>query len=217
MNVEKARFNMVEQQIRPWEVLDQQVLNAIMAVPREKFVPAEYQALAFADINIPLVHGQSMLSPKLEGRVVQSLFLQATDRVLEIGTGNGYLTALLAQLANHVESVDIYPELTQAASANLSAAGISNVLLKTGDAINGWNPDMLYDAIVLGGSVPVLKPHFQQQLKVGGRLFAIVGEKPVMEALLITRTAQEEWVTESLFETVVDSLVGAPTATPFVL
>lgn len=212
----QARFNMVEQQVRPWEVLDQQVLDLLFDIPREDFVPPAYHNLAFADISIPLAHNQIMMPPKLEGRVLQALQIKPADKVLEIGTGSGYLTALLAKLAKRVESVDIYEDFVQAAEQALKAQQISNVCLSVGDAINGWKTDVQYDVIVLTGSVPVLKPHFQNQLKLGGRLFAIVGTDPIMEAQLITRLSDQEWRTDSLFETSFPALVGAPVSQTFI-
>jgi len=212
----RARFNMVEQQVRPWDVLDQQVLNLLFEIPREEFVPAAYRTLAFADISIPLAHNQVMMSPKLEGRLLQTLQLKPSDQVLEIGTGSGYLTALLAKLAKRVESVDIYEDFTKTAERALKAQHISNVCLSSGDAITGWKTEVKYDVIVLTGSVPVLKPHFQNQLKLGGRLIAIVGTDPVMEAQLITRISDQEWQIDSLFETSLPALIGAPVSQRFV-
>lgn len=216
LNVEQARFNMVQQQIRPWEVLDQQVLDYMAEVPREAFVPAAYKNLAFADIDIPLSHGQVMMSPKLEGRLLQSAMLQPTDRVLEIGTGSGYFTALLAKCANHVETIDIFEDLINEAEKNLSAFQIKNVTLNTGDAISDWKTDICYDLIVFTGSLPVLLSHFQQQLTINGRLLAIVGEDPIMEAQLITRVSEHEFLQDSLFETSVPSLIGAPVPSKFI-
>ena len=190
-NFEQARFNMIEQQIRPWDVLDQRTLDLIASVPRERFVPPDYRKLAFADINIPLAQGQVMMSPKVEARLLQALRLNPNDSVLEIGTGSGYLTALLAKVANHVNSVDIFPEFIQAAEVKLKALNINNVTLQVGDAISGWNTNVNYDVIVLTGSVPVLTSHFQDQLEEGGCLFAIVGEEPIMQAQLITKISQD--------------------------
>lgn len=216
LNFAQARFNMVEQQVRPWEVLDQQVLDAMLQIPREAFVPDEYTRLAFADIEIPLTHNQVMMPPKLEGRMVQSLLLKPTDRVLEIGTGSGYVTALLASLANHVDTVEAFVDLVDGAKTKLAAHDIKNVACHAGDAINGWNKDIRYDVIVLTGSLPVLKAHWQEQLTVGGRLFAIVGQEPIMEAQLITRVSPQEWLYESLFETSIPALLGAPKLNAFV-
>jgi protein-L-isoaspartate(D-aspartate) O-methyltransferase len=216
MNLEQARFNMIEQQIRTWEVLDPRVLDLLARVPRERFVPAQYRSLAFADMNIPLGHGEVMMAPKVEARLIQALELQPADTVLEIGTGSGYLTALLASLAQHVYSVDIYPEFTARAGEALEAFGIRNVTLETGDGVNGWEKHAPYDAIAVTGSLPLFEPCFQEQLKVGGRLFMIVGQTPVMEALLITRLGPHEWTRESLFETGIPPLINAPKPQTFV-
>jgi protein-L-isoaspartate(D-aspartate) O-methyltransferase len=216
-NFEQARFNMIEQQIRPWDVLDQRTLDLIASVPREQFVPEDYRKLAFADINIPLAQGQVMMSPKVEARLLQVLRLNPNDSVLEIGTGSGYLTALLAKSAKHVDSVDIFPEFIQTAAVKLKALNINNVTLQVGDAINGWNTDVDYDVIVLTGSVPVLKPHFQDQLIEGGCLFAIIGEEPIMQAQLMTRINQTKTNRELLFETVLPPLLGAASSQRFVL
>lgn len=217
LNVEQARSNMIEQQIRPWEVLDPQVLDLISDVPREKFVPAAYHDLAFADFNIPLAHNQAMMSPTVEGRLLQALRLRPSDTVLEIGTGSGYLTALLATTTKHVDSVDIFADVVQEAETKLKALNMNNISLNTGDAINGWNSGRRYDVIVLTGSVPILKSHFQAQLNEGGRLFAIVGEPPIMEAQLISRLNENEWDMEGLFETSLPPLLGASVPNRFVL
>lgn len=208
--LEQSRFNMIEQQIRTWEVLDPIVLDLLKHVPREDFVPAQYLGLAFADLEIPIGHGQRMLSPKMEARIVQSLSLKATDRVLEVGTGSGYMTALLAKLAQQVVSVDCVAEFTEAARKNLQQHGIDNVVLETGDAAQGWAPHAPYDVIVLTGSLPVLPAQLQQQLAIGGRLFVVVGEAPVMAATLIRRVAENAFRSDVLFETCVPELSGAP-------
>ncbi len=217
MNLEQARHNMIEQQIRPWEVLDQHVLDLVARTPREDFVPSQYRRLAFTDMELPLGYGQSMMPPRLEARMLQTLAIQPNDTVLEIGTGSGYVTALLAQLARHVDSVEFYPELKAAAERNLGSYMFTNVTLYVGDAANGWPEHGTYDAIVMTGSVPVLTTAMQQQLNVGGRLFVIVGRAPVMEAQLITRLGPSEWSRESLFETVVAPLVNAPQPQRFML
>ncbi len=209
MNVEQARYNMVEQQIRPWEVLDQQVLDLLLKVRREEFVPPQYRSLAFVDMEIPLGHSEKMLSPKIEARLLQELAIQPGDRILEVGTGSGYMTALLASLGGHVDSVDIVPEFTQAAVAKLAAHRITNVMLETGDAARGWNKQAPYDAIVLTGSVPILPEAFKQALAPGGRLIAIVGEPPVMEARLITRVGNSAFNSIGLFETCIAPLQNA--------
>lgn len=209
MDLEHARHNMIEQQIRPWDVLDQQVLNLLPRVKREDFVPAVYQSLAFVDMEIPLGHGETMWPPRLEARVLQSLAIQPTDRVLEVGTGSGYLTALLANLAAEVVSVEIEPELKAEAEKRLAAHGLSNVSLEQGDAAQGWERGAPYDVIVFTASSPVLPDASLQQLKVGGRLFAVVGEAPIMQARLITRVGEAAWRTDVLFETELKSLRNA--------
>lgn len=218
MNIEQARLNMIEQQIRPWEVLDQGVLDLVASVHREDFVPRTFRDLAFADTNIPLGRGEVMMAPKVEARMLQALTVHPDDRVLEIGTGSGYVTALLSRSARHVVSVDIHADFVADAELKLRKAGASrNVALYTGNAVNGWEAAAPYDVIAVTGSVPLLQEHFQRQLAVGGRLFVIVGEAPVMEALLITRVDDNEWATESLFETDLPALVGAPRPERFVL
>ena len=211
MDIEQARFNMVEQQIRTWEVLDQSVLDSLYVVRREDFVPPAYRALAFSDLEIPLSGqpGESMLQPKVEARIVQELAVKPTDTVLEIGTGSGYLTALLAHRARQVHSVEISSSLKGMAQANLAKAGIANVTLHEGDGARGWNAQAPYDVIVLGGSTPALADEFLAQLKIGGRMFAIVGEAPVMEARLYTCVANGRYNTLGLFETCIPALRGA--------
>lgn len=215
MNIEQARHNMVEQQIRTWEVLDQRVLDTVLQTPREDFVPAQYRNLAFSDLEIPLGHGQVMMPPKLEARLLQSLSVQPGERILEVGTGSGYLTALLARQGGHVVSVEIIPELLEAASGRLATHGIENITLECGDAVRGWPQSGPYDVIAVTGSVPTLTEELQQQLRPGGRLFVIIGEAPVMEAILITRSGEREFHHEALFETVIPPLVNAPRAEQF--
>jgi protein-L-isoaspartate(D-aspartate) O-methyltransferase len=210
MNLEQARFNMIEQQIRPWDVLDPIVLDLLGQVPREDFVPSQYAGLAFADLEIPIGHSQSMLSPKLEARILQSLDLKKSDSVLEIGTGSGYMTALLAKLTKHVSSVDIDASFTAAALHKLQQHGIFNVTLESGDAARGWSAETAYDVIVLTGSVPVLPDSLKQSLSIGGRMFAVVGEAPAMSAMLTRRVAEDIWRTDTLFETCIPALQNAP-------
>ena len=210
MDTERARFNMIEQQIRPWEVLDDRVLTVIARTPREVFVPDAYRGLAFADISIPLGHGQAMMPPKLEARLLQSLELEGGEEILEIGTGSGYLAACLARLGGHVHSVDLYEDFIEAARARLEAQGIDNVTLEVRDAAHGWDDGRRFDAIAVTGSLPVLHRGFHDALKPGGRLFVIVGTPPVMQARLITRGGETEWCETGLFETSVPPLVGAP-------
>jgi protein-L-isoaspartate(D-aspartate) O-methyltransferase len=216
MNLEQARFNMVEQQIRPWEVLDQGVLDLLFELPREDFVPEKHRNLAFADLEIPLGHGEVMLAPKLEARMVQELTLRPTDKILEVGTGSGYMTALLARLGAHVVSVEIVPELKAFAERNLRAHDILNVTLELGDAARGWPQHAPYDAIVLTGSTPVLPEAFRASLAPGGRLLAVVGDPPVMTAQLITRVDEHSFSSVGLFETCIPALRNAQQPERFV-
>ena len=212
---EKARFNMIEQQIRTWEVLDANVLELFNRIPREDFVPPQYKGLAFADIEIPIGHDQTMLPPKIEGRMLQALEIKKTDKVLEIGTGSGYLTALLATLADQVFSVEIIPELSEQARNRLAQHDIHNVILETGDAVQGWPAHAPYDVILYTGSMPLLPANVEQQLAVGGRLFAVVGEPPVMEAVMIHCVAPNNFRQQALFETCLPVLANAPRPTRF--
>jgi protein-L-isoaspartate(D-aspartate) O-methyltransferase len=214
VDFDQARINMIEQQIRPWEVLDERVLEVLASTPREDFVPPPYRNLAFADICIPLGHGQVMMRPNLEGRLLQALAIQPSDCILEVGTGSGYLSACLAKLGARVISVDIFPEFIQEARQKLKRQQINNVLLHSGDAVHGWGKQR-YDVIAITGSLPVLPDHWRQQLNVGGRLFVIVGEPPIMEALLITRLSEGEWTEESLFDTELPALLNASKPTVF--
>ncbi|OZA30140.1 MAG: protein-L-isoaspartate O-methyltransferase [Hydrogenophilales bacterium 17-61-9] len=216
MNIEQARYNMVEQQIRTWDVLSQDVLDLLFKIRREDFVPEPRRAMAFVDMEIPLGHGQAMWTPKLEARVIQELVIRPTDRVLEVGTGSGYLTALLAADAAEVVSVDIVPEFTTAATQTLRAHGIHNASLHTGDAARDWPDEAGFDVIVLTGSTPLLSDAFRRRLKVGGRMFAITGVAPVMQAQLITCTAPGATRNVVLFETCVAPLLNAPQPAAFV-
>jgi protein-L-isoaspartate(D-aspartate) O-methyltransferase len=209
MNIEQARFNMVEQQIRTWEVLDQDVLDLLYVVRREEFVPDAYRSLAFSDLEIPIGHGQKMMQPKVEARILQEVAPKPTDRVLEVGTGSGYMAALLAHRARHVHSVEIVPELKRLGEANLRRAAVANVTVEGGDAALGWPKPAPYDVIVLTGSTPELPDAFLAQLAPGGRLFAVVGEAPVMEARLITCVGPGSFNTVDLFETILASLANA--------
>jgi len=214
--IEQARFNMIEQQIRPWDVLDQQVLDTMNAIHREDFVPERYRSLAFADTSIPLGHEQVMMAPKLEGRVLQALAITPADRILEIGTGSGYLTACLASLGQHVTSYDIMPDFTAAAGETLQGMEIGNVSLHTADVANDIGSDNRYDAIAVTGSLPMLQQQFHNNLSIGGRLFVITGSLPIMEAWLITRVDENNWARESLLETCIPPLLNATTAQEFI-
>lgn len=209
MNVEQARFNMIEQQIRTWEVLDPQVLDLLFQVKRELFVPQPHKALAFADLEIPLGHGEAMLQPKVEARILQELTLQPQENVYEVGTGSGYLTALLASRARHVTSVEIHTDLQERAAANLRAAAIRNVTLLQGDGARAPLAESAFDVIILGGSTPILPQAFLDRLAPGGRLFAIVGDAPAMKAVLVSQPVPGAFQHTELFETVVKPLVNA--------
>jgi protein-L-isoaspartate(D-aspartate) O-methyltransferase len=205
-----ARFNMIEQQIRTWDVLDPTVLQLLNDVPRENFVPKEYLGLAFADIEIPIGHGQSMLSPKLEGRILQALNVQKTHKVLHIGTGSGYLTALLASLAKHVLSVEINADLSQQAAKNLAAQNIQNVTLEVADGALGFTEKQAYDLIVYTGSSPAEPAGVRQQLAIGGAMFIVLGQAPAMQATLIQRVSATGFKQNVLFETCIPELINAP-------
>jgi protein-L-isoaspartate(D-aspartate) O-methyltransferase len=210
MNIEQARFNMIEQQIRTWEVLDPEVLDLLGRVKREEFVPPQHRAIAFADLEIPLGHGESMMQPKVEARIVQELAIQPHETVYEVGTGSGYLTALLASRARHVTSAEIHPDLKAVAARNLSAAGIANATLIEGDSARAPLAESAFDVIVLTGSTPIVTQSFLDRLKPGGRLFAVVGDPPVMKALVILQPAPGAFRHTELFETVLKPLVNAP-------
>jgi len=215
MNFEQARFNMIEQQIRTWDVLDQGVLDLLFEVRREDFVPSAYRALAFADLEIPLGDGERMWTPKMEARVLQELELKPHESALEIGTGSGYLTALLARSCADVVSVEINPRLLVEAGKKLRDAGLDHVRLEQGDGARGWRNEP-FDAIVLTGSTPVLQDSWLKVLKPGGRLFAVVGDAPVMAARLLRWTAPGAVANEDLFETVITPLRNAPQPERFV-
>jgi len=209
-DAEQARFNMIEQQIRPWEILDQQVLDLMSAVPREHFVPESYLTQAFTDINIPLAYGQVMMAPKIEARLLQALMIHPSDTVLEIGTGSGYMTALLAKAARFVDSVDIYKDFIWDAKQKLNSLNIKNVSFKIDNAIDNWNAETSYDLIVFTGALTALDPKFQQRLNIGGSLFAIVGQEPAMQANIINRITEDDFERETLFETSLPPLIGQP-------
>lgn len=220
MNIEKARFNMIKQQIRPWEVLDPGVLSLLSIVKREDFVSEAYKDLAFADVEVPLVAnakpGQTMLAPKIEARILQELSVKNTDKVLEIGTGSGYMAALLAAKAEFVYSVEIEPAFVELARANLQKAGVANVSVDLGDGAHGWSLYAPYDVIVLSASTPVLPESILRDLKIGGRLVAIVGAEPAMQVQLVTRTEEDAFNTINVFETVAAPLVNAEQLDKFV-
>jgi protein-L-isoaspartate(D-aspartate) O-methyltransferase len=213
-DIEQARFNMVEQQIRPWNVLDQGVLDLLFTVRREEFVPAAYRALAFADLEIPLGGGAAMWAPKIEARVLQELALKPFESVLEIGTGSGYFTALLASVAGSVTSVEIDESLAAEAKAKLARSNLGRIALAVGDGARGWGRDA-YDAIVLTGSTPLLPESLFDQLKPGGRVFAVVGDAPAMTARMVRWTAVGVRTTVDLFETVIAPLRNAAAPTRF--
>jgi len=216
MNFELARHNMVEQQIRTWTVLDLQVLDTMEQFPRENYVPQEYRRMAYTDIAIPLDHEQEMMHPKLEGHLLQVAALQPTDKVLEIGTGSGSVTAMLATLAQHVDSVDIFPDFQKSAMEKLSAQGLTNVTMIEGDASKGWGDTDQYDVVVITGSLPELPQQFVDALAIGGRLFAVVGEGKTMQAISIVRTHGNNWKEKSLFETELPILINASKPAEFV-
>jgi protein-L-isoaspartate(D-aspartate) O-methyltransferase len=215
MNIEQARFNMIEQQIRPWNVLDTEILDLLHVVKREQFVPAAYQNLAFADIDIPLPGGESMFAPKIEARFMEELKVRKHESVLEVGTGSGYMAALLAHRAAKVVTVEINPETAELAKQNLARAGVSNATVELGSGAQGWDKGAPYDVIVVSGALEVLPEALLKQVKVGGRIAAIVGQAPVMEASIITRTGESAWSTVKVFETNVKYLEGAPVPSHF--
>jgi len=215
IDVNSARRQMIEQQVRAWDVLNLAVLQAMERVPREEFAPPQYRDLAFADMNVPLGHGQHMLAPKLEGRILQALEIQPGDRVLEIGTGSGYFAACLAALAATVHSVEIHADLADAARASLLRTRALNVTVETADAFTRTDA-AAYDVIALTGALPVYDSRFERMLAEGGRLFVVVGERPVMEARRITRTGPDDWLREGLFETAIEPLIHAAEPPRFV-
>lgn len=205
-----AREQMIEQQVRAWDVLDERVLGIFRKIPRDHFIPSEHRYLAYADMEVPLPKGQHMLRPSVAGRLLQALELRGTERVLEVGSGSGFLTACLAAVSAHVESFEIFPELAELAKSNLATLSVGNARVVTGDAFATLADERRkFGAIAVTGSLPLMDERFQRQLEIGGRLFIVVGEAPVMTARLIRRTAENAWTSESLFETVVDPLVNA--------
>jgi protein-L-isoaspartate(D-aspartate) O-methyltransferase len=215
MNIEQARFNMIEQQIRPWDVLDTDILDLLMVVKRENFVPEAYKNLAFADISIPLPGGSAMLTPKIEARIAQDAHVKKHENVLLVGAGTGYLAALLSHRAQHVTAVEIDPSLKELAQKNLAANGVTNVTVELGNGAQGWANGAPWDVIVFAGALPVLPETVLQQVKPEGRILAIIGESPVMSAHLITRTGESSYDTKKLFETDVKPLQAAVTPSHF--
>lgn len=217
LNFEEARHNMIVQQIQPWNVRDDKVLELMQRLPREDFVPADYKVHAFTDMNIPLANKQAMMEPKLEAYMLQALKVQEQDKVLEIGTGTGYVTALLASQSRHVVTVDIDADISKQAEEKLNAHQITNVSYEVGDAALGWDKQKPYDVIAITGSLPILPEIFQRNLNVGGRLFAIVGDSPAMDAIMITRIKDNEWEHKVLLETDIPALINAPEPERFAL
>jgi protein-L-isoaspartate(D-aspartate) O-methyltransferase len=223
VDIERARFNMIEQQIRPWDVLDLEVLDLLQQVKREDFTPLAHRALAFADMEIPLVgpadealrNGRCMLAPRVEARMLQDVAPKGHEKILEVGTGSGYMAALLASRAQRVITLEIHPELARMARENLQKAGLRNVEVREADGAKGLAAEGPFDAIVLSGSVYEVPQVLLQQLKVGGRLAAIVGNEPVMRATFITRTGEASWTTEQPWDTVVPRLANFPEPSRF--
>jgi protein-L-isoaspartate(D-aspartate) O-methyltransferase len=208
MNIEQARFNMIEQQIRPWDVLDQDVLSLLALVKREDFVPTAYRAMAFVDAEVPLPGGQVMLAPKVEARLLQELRVHKHEQVLEVGAGSGYMAALLARRAQHVITMETHTELAQLAAANLRRAWILNAEVRTANGARGLVEEAPFDVIVLSGSVADVPVALMSQLKLGGRLVGIVGQLPIMRAVLVTRTGEQAYTSVDLFDTVAPRLKG---------
>ncbi len=211
MDTDAARVNMIKQQVRTWDILDERVLTLLKTTPREDFVPTTYRRLAFADMNIPLGHEQVMMSPLVEAKALEKLAIKSQEKILEVGTGSGYMTALLAQSGQHVYSVDIHPAFITSAQQKLAALNIENVTFEEGCAAKGWEKQQPYDAICVTGSLPKIPSSLPKQLTVGGRLFAIVGQGKVMEAMLITRLDESHWDETHLFETYLPPLIHQET------
>lgn len=201
---------MIEQQVRPWDVLDQRVLDVLADIPRDQFVAEAHRGLAYSDYQLPIGFGQTLFKPTLDGRLLQSLALDPTDTVLDIGTGSGYLTACMARLAHHCDSLEIHPELHAKAKLQLEQLNVSNVSLHLQDAADTWDARDEYDAIAFGGSLQAIPEFYKHKLAIGGRLFAVLGDpsEPTMEAVVMTRLSESEWTIDSLFETQVDPLIN---------
>jgi protein-L-isoaspartate(D-aspartate) O-methyltransferase len=208
MRTEEAREQMIEQQVRAWEVLDERVLATLRRVPRERFVSPQYRFLAFADVEIPLPHAQRMLRPSVAGRLLQALALCGSERVLEVGTGSGFVTACLAATSREVHSIEIFAEIAEFARANLAGVKVANAQVVNEDALR-LVASTRYEAIALTASLPLYDERWQRQLAIGGRLFVIVGEPPIMEARLVRRLDEQSWTSVSLFETIIDPLRNA--------
>ncbi len=208
--LQQARQNMIEQQVRPWDVLDQRVLDVLADIPRDQFVAEAHRGLAYSDYQLPIGFGQTLFKPTLDGRLLQSLALDPTDTVLDIGTGSGYLTACMARLAHHCDSLEIHPELHAKAKLQLEQLNVSNVSLHLQDAADTWDARDEYDAIAFGGSLQAIPEFYKHKLAIGGRLFAVLGDpsEPTMEAVVMTRLSESEWTIDSLFETQVDPLIN---------
>lgn len=215
MNIEFAREQMVEQQVRAWDVFDDRVLATLREIRREDFTPAAFRSVAFADTVIPLPKGQQMLPAKIQGRILQALAPEPSDIALEIGAGSGYLSACLGRLSARVRSLEIFPELAELAQHNLFNAAINNVAVEVADGMQ-LTEQSAYDVIAVTGSLPLYDERFQQALRIGGRLFVVVGQAPVMEAWQVTRVGEREWQRVSLFETEITPLVNAPRPSEFV-
>ena len=215
MNIEQARFNMIEQQIRTWEVLDQSVLSLLAVVKREDFTPVAYRGMAFVDTEVPLPGGQSMLAPKVEARLLQELAVHKHERVLEVGTGSGYMAALLGHQAQHVTTMEVLPELAKLAADNLRRAGVMNVNVVNANGSRGLVADAPFDMILFSGSVAEVPPAVLAQLKVGGRLAAVVGQLPIMRAMLFSRSGEQSFSSVDLFDTVAPRLKGFDEPTRF--
>jgi protein-L-isoaspartate(D-aspartate) O-methyltransferase len=216
MNFEIARFNMLEQQIRPWEILDQNSLNIMQQIPREEFVPTPYTMMSFSDTELPLKHNQKMLAPKIEAKILQAVQIKSTDNILEIGTGSGYLTALLASAGKSVKSIDIFQDFLDSAEEKLNSLEIHNVSFKNTDLYNYDDSDNKYDVIVTGGSVTTVPDILKQALTTDGRLFIVVGQSPLMRAMLFTRVSENNWIEETLFETEIDALANSHESEKFI-
>lgn len=216
MNFEIARHNMVEQQIRPWNVLDQQSLAILLDIPREEFVPEEFKKLAFSDMQIPLAHGQFMLEPKIEAQILQAVQIKDSDHVFEVGTGSGFLTAVLAKKAKHITSIEIHSELAEMARKNLEPYHFSNVRLETGDGINDYASSHHFDVIICSGALKQIPEKYKEMLNAGGRMFVVTGSDSAMEARLITRVSKDQWSDVVLFETEIDYLINEKCEQPFV-